>query len=324
MKTMKKSLSILLALVMILALVGCGSSSSSSGSSAPAAQATAAPAAQATEAPAAQATEAPAAKNELDLIKEAGVITVAISPDFAPMEFVDSSKEGQDSYVGFDVFLANYIAEQLGVKLEIQAMSFDACQTAVAMDAVDMSISGYSWTETRAENFELSDPYFPDDNESHQVLLVKEEDYDKYTSPESFADATVGAQNASLQMDLLTKQLPDAVPYPIGEIGVGVMELIAGNIDAMAVADGNADAILLNHEGLVKAQWEFDVSMESDGNVVMMHKGETALLAAVNEALANAMANGLYSPWYAQAKEMAGLPTAQEVSIEDEPAEGAA
>ena len=111
MKTMKKSLSILLALVMILALVGCGSSSSSSGSSAPAAQATAAPAAQATEAPAAQATEAPAAKNELDLIKEAGVITVAISPDFAPMEFVDSSKEGQDSYVGFDVFLANYIAE---------------------------------------------------------------------------------------------------------------------------------------------------------------------------------------------------------------------
>ena len=326
MKKSMKLVSILLALTMMLSLAACGGSS---GSSAPAATEAPAAEAPAAEAPAAEAaaTEAPAAepavKTELDAIKEAGVLTVAISPDFAPMEFVDSSKTGQDQYVGFDVSLAKYLAECLGVQLEIQAMSFDACQTAVAMDAVDMSISGYSWTETRAENFELSDPYFPDDNESRQVLLIKEENYDKFTSPEDFKGVDVGAQNASLQMDLLTKQLPDAIPYPIGEIGVGVMELQSGNIDALAVADGNADAILVNQTGLVKCQWEFDVSMESDGNVVMMHKGETALLAAVNEALANAMANGLYSPWYAEAKEMAGLDTAVEVSIEDEPAEEA-
>ena len=43
----------------------------------------------------------------------------------------------------------------------------------------------------------------------------------------------------------------------------------------------------------------------------------------MNEALANAMANGLYSPWYAEAKEMAGLPTAEEVSLPDETVEEA-
>ena len=95
------------------------------------------------------------------------------------------------------------------------------------------------------------------------------------------------------------------------------MELQSGNIDAMAVANGNADVILLSYEGLVKAAWEFDVSEESDGNVVMIHKGNTALLAAVNEILAKAYAEGLYGGWYNEAKEMAGLPTAQEVSIED-------
>ena len=42
----------------------------------------------------------------------AGSLTVAISPDFAPMEFVDVSKSGQDQYVGFDVTLAKYIAEK--------------------------------------------------------------------------------------------------------------------------------------------------------------------------------------------------------------------
>lgn len=111
------------------------------------------------------------AENEVDAIKKAGVLTVALSPDFSPMEFVDSTKEGQDAYVGFDVTLAKNIAAYLGVDLEIQAMSFDACQTAVAMDAVDMSISGYSWTEARAENFELSDYYYAGENETEQVLL---------------------------------------------------------------------------------------------------------------------------------------------------------
>ena len=140
MKKTMKLMSVLLALAMMLSLAACGGSSSSSAPAATEAPAAEAPAA---EAPAA---EAPAAKTEVDAIKEAGVITVALSPDFAPMEFVDSSKEGQEQYVGFDVFLANYIAEQLGVQLDIQAMSFDACQTAVAMGAVDMSLSGYSWT----------------------------------------------------------------------------------------------------------------------------------------------------------------------------------
>ena len=51
------------------------------------------------------------ADNEVDAIKKAGVLTVALSPDFSPMEFVDSSKEGQDAYVGFDVSLAKYLAE---------------------------------------------------------------------------------------------------------------------------------------------------------------------------------------------------------------------
>lgn len=313
MKKMKSLLCILLALGMIFALAACGSS--------------AAPASTATEAPAAEEpaepAEAPVEKTEVDAIKEAGVLTVALSPDFAPMEFVDSSKEGQDQYVGFDVTLAKYIADYLGVTLEIQAMSFDACQTAVAMDAVDMSISGYSWTESRAENFELSDKYYAGDNETEQVILIREADAEKYTKPEDFAGVAVGAQNASLQMDLVTSQLPDANAVTIGEIGVGVMELQAGNIEALAVADGNADAILVNNEGLVKCVWQFDVSSDFEANVIMMHKGETALLAVVNEALANAYDNGYYGPWYEEAKTMAGLETAQEVSIEDAPAEEA-
>ena len=58
------------------------------------------------------------------------VLKVAMSPDFAPMEFVDLSKTGQAQFVGFDVRLAEYLAKELGRELEIVPMSFDACQTA--------------------------------------------------------------------------------------------------------------------------------------------------------------------------------------------------
>jgi len=255
--------------------------------------------------------------DEVDDIKAAGVLTVALSPDFSPMEFVDSSKSGQEQYVGFDVTLAQYLADYLGVALEIQPMSFDACQTAVAMNAVDMSISGYSKTESRAENFELSDFYYAGDNETQQVVLIRVADAEKYPDAASLAGQDVGAQNASLQAMLVEEQLPDSNLKIIGEIGVGVMELQAGNIEALAVAWGNGQQIIANNPDLMIPDWEFEVSSDQENNVIMMTKGETALLAVVNEALAIAYENGYYGEWYQAALDLAASESAIEVSVED-------
>ena len=99
-------------------------------------------------------------------------LTVAISPDFAPMEFVDTTKSGQDQYVGFDVTLAKYIASEMGLTLVIKPMSFDACQAAVQTGSVDMSISGYSVTDERKENYNLSDYYYAGENETEQAIIT--------------------------------------------------------------------------------------------------------------------------------------------------------
>ena len=284
MKNMKKLVCIVLAAVMVFALCACGGN---------------------------------AEKNALDEIKESGVLTVCLSPDFSPMEFVDSSKSGQEQYVGFDVTLAKYIAEYLGVDLEIQAMNFDACQTAVSTGSVPMSISGYSWTETRAENFELSDYYYAGENETEQVLLIRKDDADKYKSAEDFAGVDVGAQNASLQMQLVTEQLTDCKPYTIGDIGVGVLELQSGNIEALAVAAGNAKMIIDSNPDLMVCEWQFDVKAEYEANVILIQKGETELLEVVNEALKKAYDEGYYGPWYEEAVELGKSENAAEVTIED-------
>lgn len=311
-KTFAKVLSLALAALMLFALCACGAAET------PAAEPTAAPAADAPASEAPAETEAPAeSQGVLDQIKADGVLYVTLSPDFAPMEFVDSSKDGQEQYVGFDVTLAKYIADYIGVDLVIEPMSFDACQTAVYTGSVPMSISGYSWTEERGENYEISDYYYAGNNETEQVILIKKTDADKYAYAEDFSGVDVGAQNASLQMNLLTSQLPDANPITIGDLGVGVLELQNGSIEALAVAKGNAEMILDSNPDLMICPWEFEVAAEYEANVILITKGETALLNIVNEALAKAYADGLYGTWYEDAVALAKSENAAEVSVED-------
>ena len=148
-KTFAKVLSLALAALMLFALCACGAAETPA----------AGPGSDAAP------TEASAASNGvLDEIKASGELHITLSPDFAPMEFIDSSKDGQEQYVGLDVFLAKYIADYIGVKLVIEPMSFDACQTAVYTASVPMSVSGYVWTEERAESYEISDYYYDGDN----------------------------------------------------------------------------------------------------------------------------------------------------------------
>ena len=298
---MKKLFAMLLALVMTMGLMACG------------AQPTATNDTDGDAAGDDAAVTEPA--NALEKIKADGVLTVALSPDFSPMEFVDSSKTGQEQYVGFDITLAKYIAENLGVELVIEPMGFDASQTAVYTGSVPMSISGYSWTEERAQNYELSDYYYAGENETRQALLIKKENADKYASPEDLAGQDVGAQNASLQMQLVTEQLADANPVAIGDITVGVMELKSGNIEALAVAYGNAEMIVDANPDLVICTWEFDVKAEYAANVIMMQKGETELLDAVNAILAQAKDSNLYDGWYKDAVELGKSENAQELTL---------
>lgn len=290
MKKISKLVCIIMCIAMVAALCACGSSASAPAASEP--------------------------QNALEKIKAEGVLTVALSPDFSPMEFVDASKSGQDQYVGFDVSLAKYIAEYIGVDLTIEAMNFDACQTAVYTASVPMAISGFSWTEERAENYNISDYYYAGDNETEQVLLIRSADADKYKAAEDFAGLDVGAQNASLQMQLVTEQLTDANPITIGDIGTGVLELQNGNIEALAVAKGNASMIISSNPDLAICSWEFDVKAEYEANVVLVTKGEDELLAVVNEALAKAYADGLYGEWYNAAVELAKSENATEKTID--------
>lgn len=241
-------------------------------------------------------------------------LKVALSPDFAPMEFVDASKSGQDQFVGFDVSLAKHIAAEMGKELEILPMSFDACQTAVATGNADMAISGFSWTEERAENYNMSIWYNAGGNEDEQTMITLASNGDKFKDAASIDGLKVGAQTASLQEQKVLKQLPNAELVVYSDITTGIMQLKKGDFDCMAVAEGNALSIIANNPDLAMTGFYFEVSEEEKGNVILMQKGNDELTKQVNEILSKAEAAGLYDPWYEEAKALAGT----EVSYDDQ------
>ena len=278
---MKKIVSLVLAALMLASvLAGCGSSSAS--------------------APTGTNPEATTASLK---VVTAGKLTVATSPDFAPMEFMDPSKEGQDAYIGFDITLAKYIADSLGLELQIMPMSFDACQTAVYAGTADMAISGFSWTEERAQNYNVSDYYHAGDNEDEQVLITLASNGDKYATADGLKGAKIGAQNASLQQSLTTEQLTDSELVLFTDLGTGVLQLKNGDFDCIAVAKGNGDSIIANNPEIAMSGFKFVVDEKYTGNVILLQKGADALTEAVNAALASS--KDKWDGWYNDAKVLA-------------------
>ena len=241
-------------------------------------------------------------QNRLEKIKESGKLVLATSPDFAPLEFEDLSS-GEAQYVGSDIELAKYIAEKLGVELEISAMDFSAVQAAIPSGQADIAISGFAKTEERAQNMELSTPFNITEDGGQTVLVLKGEGAN-YTAAEDFSGLQIGAQNGSLQYNLVSSQLPEDVEIvPVGSLNDGVLMLETGKIDALASDLSNAELLLESHDGIETTDFMFEYS--SEGNVAAVKKGETELIEAVNEIIEEVNELGLYDQWKDEATELA-------------------
>ena len=244
---------------------------------------------------------------------------VAMSPDFAPMEFVDTSKEGDEQFVGFDVTLANAIADELGKELVIKPMSFDAVLAAVSTGSVDAGISGFSWTEERAEEYFITRWYKASDNEEEQVVITTKDKENKLTSADSFNGLKVGAQGASLQKMFVEQQLPGAELVLYDNLNDACTALLTGKIDALAVAWGNGEAFIsANKEELGLSGFAFEVDDLYKNNVILLNKSNEELGEQINDILDQQEKDGVWDGWYKDAKAAADIDSIDESGYDDE------
>ena len=142
-------------------------------------------------------------------------------------------------FAGIDVEVAKYIAESMGMELQIEAMNFDNLVTSLSNGDFDMVLAACEYTDERALACDFSDPYYTD---LPPVILVKESDADKYKTLADINKASViiGAQKNTTKASAAASKFPDAANGMVLEslVPTLVTELKSGKIDLL-VLDGN-------------------------------------------------------------------------------------
>lgn len=293
---MKKILALILALCMVFALCACGNEKTPDPTKSP----------DTTDTPATtEPTAAPAETEEPDVAVvietvTPGVLTVATSPDFAPYEFYALDEEGTPTLAGFDMDLAKYIADYLGLELEVIPMDFDGTIMELAAGKVDLGMAGYSPDPERADKMDFSNIYIT----GGQSFVCLQSNKDQFTSLEDTnkADYTIGAQVGSIQAGLAKENSPDADVIELAKVTDIIAELLTGKMDGAYIETMVAEAYAKNYPDLCIV---LDVPYDAEGSVVGINKGNTALLEGVNAAIEACQSSGEFDGYVVKAIDQA-------------------
>ena len=301
---MKKLIALALALTMALGMTACSGSSSSSSQAASQAS-SAASEATSSEAVSSEVTSGETVEvdfensERLAQIRETGKIVLGTSADYPPFEF-HTEIDGTDTIVGFDVLLAQKVADALGVELEVVDMSFDNLLIGLNNGDFDFVMASLSNTPERAKAVDFSSPYFY----GTQVVVIRAEDADKYTTQESWAGCAVAAQRGAIQVPIANKIAGEENVVQLVKVGDMITELKQGKVEAVFldnVIAGGYDAV---HDDLVVQ--DIGIEYESDGNVAACREDDddlTAFISSVFDSMSEEEINALLE----EAQAMAGI-----------------
>jgi arginine/lysine/histidine transporter system substrate-binding protein len=211
--------------------------------------------------------------------KEEKVLTMATSADFAPFESRDTSGKIE----GFDIDLANYIAQELGYKLEIKDMKFDGLIGALQTNRVDVVLSGMSATEERDKNVDFSVPY---NHSGEMFVTLKDSDV---KTVEDLEGKTVGVQLGTIQEEGAQK-IQKQVDFEIKQVDNGgtlIQELLSNRIQ-VAYMDKSVATGYIEEQDLAGFD---DPTSSSPGMAVAFPEG-SELIDDVNNVIEKMQENG--------------------------------
>ncbi|WP_051656732.1 transporter substrate-binding domain-containing protein [Butyrivibrio sp. AE3004] len=305
----KKIIAAMMAGVMVVGMTACGNTSDNTGAATEAESTATEETADSAEATEADSTEAEATEENAEATEAAseittvtpGKLTVATSPDFAPYEFYAVDESGTPKLAGFDIALAQYVADYLGLELEVVPVDFDGVLMELQTKAVDLGVAGLSPDPKRESIMDFSDIYY----EGGQSFVCTQANKDKFTSLEDTnnSDIEVGAQTGSIQVDLAQTNSPDAELIQLTKVTDIIAELLAGKLDGAYIETAVAESYAKNYPELCVV---LDVPYDgAEGSAIGVCKGNDALKAGVNEAIAKAISEGKMDEFVATANEQA-------------------
>ena len=236
---------------------------------------------------------------KLTTVKE-GYLTVLTSPDYAPYEFYSLDEEGNPTLAGFDMALAQYIADYLGLTLEVVPMDFKNIPEELGNGAADLAIAGLSPDPDRLLKMDFSDTYY----EGKQAFVTTQANASLFTDLASTnsAEFTLAAQTGTIQMELAQEFSPNADIISLTKATDIITELLSGQIDGAYVEWDVAASYQKNYPEL---QILCEVPYDAEGNVIGVAKGNADLLKYVNEALHKCVDEGTFAQFLEEANNLA-------------------
>ncbi|MTJ80918.1 MAG: ABC transporter substrate-binding protein [Telmatospirillum sp.] len=233
----------------------------------------------------------PARADQLDAIRQAGVLKAAVFDSNPPFGFVD---EKTHALAGYDIDFAKALADAIGVKLDLVPTNPANRIPLLQSGKVDLIVADITITPERAGVVDFSTPYFV----TGQQFLVPA------ASPATlaaYATGRIGAVKGTTGEQALKTRFPEARVLSYDDIPLALAALRNGNVQAIT-----QDAEIL--AGLLagapdKAKYKLLPELVSREEIgVGVRKGEPALLAKVNGVLVELEKNGraeqIFDQWF--------------------------
>lgn len=233
--------------------------------------------------------------SSLQDVIDKGYFIMGLDDSFPPMGFRDEDGE----LTGFDVELAQAVAEQMGLEVKLQPIDWKAKELELDGANIDVIWNGYTITPERLEAVLMSDPYM----KNEQVIVVPADS--DITTLTDLAGKKVAVQDGSSAQDAIAEN--EELAASIGEQidfkdnVTALMDVASGQVDALAV-----DSVVANYY-LAQRPGEFvilDETLAPEEYGIGFRKADVAFHDAVAQALQEMRENGnaakLSEKWFGQ------------------------
>ena len=180
-----------------------------------------------------------------DVAADAEVLTMGTNAAFPPYEFYEN-----ETIVGIDAVIAGLIADELGMKLDIQDMDFDAIIPAVVSGKIDMGMAGMTVTDERLQSVSFSESYAT----GVQVVIVPEgspiETVDQlFSLIDEGEDVQIGTQNATTGFIYASDDFGEDHVQAFNKGADAVQALVTGKLTCVIIDNEPAKAFVAANNG---------------------------------------------------------------------------
>lgn len=214
-----------------------------------------------------------------------GILQAGSDTSFPPMEFSDE----KGGYIGFDVDLCTTLAKKMGLELETVSTAWDGIIPALMGDRFDIIMSAMSITEERLQQINFTDPYLPG------ILAISAPIDAPIKEASELAGKIVGVQVDTTGQFAVEEIEGVKEIKKYGTILEAFQDLAAGRVEAV-VNDEPVNAYIIETNPDYKAKFADTGGIVTDNSYgYAVKKENTDLLAALNAALKELRADGVYA-----------------------------